>query len=911
MHPLLRIAIPLIAALLPVRIAAQAPEIPFTRTVLPNGLTLIVHEDHKTPIVGVDIWYRVGSRYERPGHTGFAHLFEHLMYAGSEHAPERFLTLIDRVGATDRNGVTGWDHTYYFENVPTGALDYALFLESDRMGHLLGAVDQARLDVQKGVVQNEILEDENLPYGRVDRVLWESFWPEGHPYRWMPVGRVEDVERATLDEVHEWFRTYYTPNNAVLVVSGDITPDSARAKVERYFGHIPPGPPLRREALWIHRPATERRQRMEDHVPAARLYRVWGAPQWGAVDGEWLEIAADLLAGGPRSRLHQRLVQRDGLAAGVSAWPGLLQLGGMFVLIATAAPGADLRDVERALDEELTAFLRDGPTEEELARVKQARRASFLRSLERTGSNGGKADLLALGEFYWGGADAYRGQQARLLAATPAQVRDGARRWLEAPSYNLEVHPVQPFAPSHAGVDRSRPPPVAASAAPGFPAVRQATLAGGLRVVVAERPGTPVVTVELKVDAGFATDPPGREGTAALVARALQAGSVRLPEARLADTLAALGAELATAADLDQATVSLSVLRQSLRPALEVMAEVALRPAFAEAEVASLRQAQARQVDAEAASPRETALRLLPALLFPAGHPYRAPHTGTGTAASVEAITRDGLARFHAERYRPANATLVVAGAVTLDALLPELERVFGGWRGGAPPAPALPEAPLPPSRTVYLADRPGSTASELFGAHLLPPAREAGPAADLVNRVLGAVYGSRVNMNLRERRHWTTRARTTILPARGQRLLLASAAVQADRTLDALREFDAELRGIAGDRPPGEAEVDEARAALALALPGRFETTGAIAEGIGELVRAGLPLDHYRTYADRLRAFTTADVARAARELIRADAVVWLVIGDRATLEGPLREMGFGEVRVIDAQGRPAADAR
>jgi zinc protease len=274
----------------------------------------------------------------------------------------------------------------------------------------------------------------------------------------------------------------------------------------------------------------------------------------------------------------------------------------------------------------------------------------------------------------------------------------------------------------------------------------------------------------------------------------------------------------------------------------------------------------------------------------------------------VAALGAPELARFHAERWRPGNATLIVAGAVSLEELLPRVQRVFGGWRGEAAPAVAVPAVPLPGGRRVYLVDRPGSAASELFAAHLVPPAGEAGPAGDLVNTVLGAVYGSRVNLNLRERRHWTTRARTSIVPARGQRLLLVSTTVQADRTADAIRELDAELRAIAAERPPAAGEVDEARDALALALPGRFETVSAIAAGIGESLRLGLAPDQYRTYAGRIRALTPADAARAARELVHADALVWLVIGDRARLEGELNAMGFGEVRVIDAAGGAGA---
>ncbi|HXE82447.1 MAG TPA: pitrilysin family protein, partial [Gemmatimonadales bacterium] len=289
--------------------AAQAAvTIPYQKFVLKNGLTLLVHEDHKAPIVAVNIWYHVGSKNERPGRTGFAHLFEHLMFNGSEHFNTDYFQALEPLGATDLNGTTNEDRTNYFQNVPTSALDVVLWMESDRMGHLVGVIDQGRLDEQRGVVQNEKRQGENEPYGKVDLLMTEGTYPAGHPYSWSVIGSMEDLNAAKLDDVKEWFKTYYGPNNAVIVLAGDITPDVARQKVEQYFGDIPAGPPIAKQDTWIARRSGTHREVMQDRVPQGRIYKEWNIPEFGSADADYLDMVTDVLAQGKTSRLYKRLV---------------------------------------------------------------------------------------------------------------------------------------------------------------------------------------------------------------------------------------------------------------------------------------------------------------------------------------------------------------------------------------------------------------------------------------------------------------------------------------------------------------------------------------------------------------------------------------------------------------------------
>src|SRR5438093_1308880 len=424
----------------PARAAEPAPiTIPYQRFTLKNGLTLLVHEDHKAPIVAVNIWYHVGSKNERPGRTGFAHLFEHLMFNGSEHFNDDYFQPFERIGATDQNGTTNNDRTNYFENVPTTALDVALWMESDRMGHLLGVIDTAKVNEQRGVVQNEKRQGENQPYGKVNLLMAEGAFPAGHPYSWTVIGSMEDLNAASVEDVKNWFRTYYGPNNAVIVLAGDITPGAARQKVEQYFGDIAATPPIAKQDAWIARRTGSHREIMQDRVPQARIYRQWNIPQVGSADGDYLDLVTHVLAAGKTSRLYKRLVYDEQIATDVIAYVDLREIAGQLVIRATVKPNGDLARVQRAIDEELARFIQGGPTASELRRVKTQSRANFIRGIERIGGFGGKSDVLARNEVFTGSADHYLVTQRRIATATAGDLKSAATRWLSDGDWVLEV----------------------------------------------------------------------------------------------------------------------------------------------------------------------------------------------------------------------------------------------------------------------------------------------------------------------------------------------------------------------------------------------------------------------------------------------------------------------------------------
>ncbi|MBT8107138.1 MAG: insulinase family protein, partial [Gammaproteobacteria bacterium] len=678
-----RAALAAIAIVLSLVSGAHAAEIdvPYTEFTLDNGLRVIVHEDHKAPIVAVNIWYHVGSKNEKPGKTGFAHLFEHLMFNGSENYNDEFFKPFDLVGATAQNGTTWLDRTNYFQNVPTTALDLALWMESDRMGHMLGAVTQERLDEQRGVVQNEKRQGENQPYGKIWDVLQENIFSPDHPYSWTTIGSMDDLNAASLDDVYEWFKTYYGPNNAVLVLAGDVTPDVAREKVELYFGDIPPGPPVTKHDAWAPKMSHDKRVSMQDRVPQGRLLKTWVGPHWTSPDADLLQIAGAILSTGKSSRLYKRLVYEDQIATAVDATPALFEIASFIGVDATAQPGGDLAAIEAAIDEEMARFLDKGPTRDEVDRAVTGMRADLMRGLEQIGGFNGKAQLLARNATYAGDPTHYKTSLQRMEEATPEAIRDAARRWHSAASFTLEVHPYPELAAKSAGAERGSGPPMPDE----FPEVdfddfERGSLSNGLEVLVVTRDALPVVRFETLFDAGYAADSSARLGTANLVMTMLDEGTKKRTSLEISDELAALGAELSANSNLDQSTVSLSSLKENLDASLDVYADVILNPSFPDGELDRLKKQVSAGIKAEQSSPFQLALRLAPGLIYDEGHAYNMPLTGSGTEASVASITRDDLVAFHANWFRPNNATMIVVGDTTLADIQPRLEALFRRW---------------------------------------------------------------------------------------------------------------------------------------------------------------------------------------------------------------------------------------
>jgi zinc protease len=884
---------------------AQNIDIPYQKFVLDNGLTLIVHEDHKAPIVAVNLWYHVGSKNEKVGRTGFAHLFEHLMFGGSEHAKGVYIKALESVGATDLNGTTSFDRTNFFEDVPTSALDFTLWMEADRMGFL--DLSQKTLDLQRGVVQNEKRQDENEPYALAEEYIPENTYPAGHPYSWDVIGEMSDLDAASFKDVQEWFKNYYAPSNVVLVLAGDIDAATAKEKVQKYFGDIPAGPPVTHQRVWIAKMTGTHRSVTQDRVPEPRVYMVWNVPQFGNADADYLRLVSDCLGEGKTSRLYKRLVYDDQIASDVTVYLDSREMGGQFYIQVTARSGHNLDEIEKEINEELARFLKGGPTPEELQRAQTQYVAGFLRGIERIGGFGGTSDRLAEYTVYTGNPEGYKITLQRIREATAENLKSAANRWLSDGVYEVEVQPFPEYKTASAQLDRSKPPALGTPPELKLPKLQRASLSNGLKIILAERHEVPLVDFWMAADAGFAADQFATPGTAKLAATLLTGGTSTRNALQINDQTALLGANLQGYSDLDFSFVSLSALKEKLDPSLDLFADVILHPSFPEADFKREQKLQLDSIEQEQKDPIQMALRVFPGLVFGPGHAYGNPLTGSGTAASTQAITREDLVKFHQVWFRPNNATLVIVGDTTLAELTPKLEKLFAGWKPAPVPAKNLSAVKIAAEPAVYIVDKPGASQSVIVAGHVSMSANTPQEIAiQAMNDDLGGTFSSRLNMNLREDKHWAYGAGSFLFGARAQRPLFIYAPVQTDKTKEALVEVNKEIHGILKDRPVTAEELARIQANETLSLPGSRETIRSVGASIIELLQYGWPDNYYDTMAGKIGALKTTDLDAAAKQVIHPEGMVWVIVGDRAKIEAGIKELGIGKIHFIDADGKP-----
>ncbi|MEO6390284.1 MAG: pitrilysin family protein [Pyrinomonadaceae bacterium] len=890
-------------ATVPARFDRNQYTIKYEKFVLPNGLTLLVHTDHSVPIVGVNMWYHVGSRNEKRGKTGFAHLFEHFFFNGSENYPHGFREAMDDLGANNRNGTTNTDRTNFFEDVPVSALERTLYLEADRMGYLAGNISKEMLERERGVVQNEKRQGENAPYGRVFSDVPGKIYPYSHPYSWSTIGSMDDLNAASLDDIKEWYRTYYGPNNAVISLAGDITGDQALELVTKYFGGIAPGPPLPRMETWIPTFDRNLRDEMEDQVPQVRIYRVYHAPAWKDAELGQLSLFASVLAGAKSSRLDRRLVYEKELATNVSASLASRELASMFIVTATVKQGVDPAVVEREMDVVMNEALTSGPTDAELQRIKNISLADFLRGIERLGGFGGRSDVLAESMTYGGRPDVYLDKLEELAQASPAAVKATANKWLRANHYTMVVNPFPPLTAGKTKIDRKKLPPLERSPEVNFPAVQRAKLKNGLNVILLERHSTPIVNVALAIDAGAAAESRDRAGISSLTLDLMDEGTKARNVYQIGDELDSLGARLNTGSGLDLSFVRLQSTTANLRPSLAIMSDVVLNPSFPADLFSIQKKRRLAQIEQEKATAAAMGGRALSALIYGTAHPYGKP--ASGFEASVAATTRDDLIKWHADWFKPGSATLVVTGDAKMDTLLPALESAFGGWKAGTSPAKTLPSVARTPGKKVYLIDKPNAPQSVIMAAHVTETSGQPEDlAAEPVITNFGGIATSRLNRNLRLDKHWSYGTNGQITGARGPRIFVVTAPVQTDKTKESMVEVAKEIKDIAGNRPIKGDEFESIMRNMNSRLAGRFETLSALELAAINLVNYRLPDDYWSNYASRMRGLTETQLDAAAKKFIRPGEVVWIIVGDLKKIEAGIRDLGYGEVVRINADG-------
>ncbi|MDX1479598.1 MAG: pitrilysin family protein, partial [Saprospiraceae bacterium] len=857
-------------------------DIPYRIFTLDNGLRLVVHEDHKAPIVAVNVWYHVGAKNEPPGKTGFAHLFEHLMFNGSEHFNDDYFQALQAIGATELNGTTSHDRTNYFQNVPTAALDQVLWLESDRMGHLLGAIDQDKLDEQRGVVKNEKRQKEDQPYGKQWELITKEMYPPGHPYSWTVIGSMEDLDGATVEDVHEWFRAYYGAANAVLVVAGDVDPDEVFEKVQHYFGDIPPGPPIVRPGVNIPVRPTDTRMSYTDRVPEARIVMTWNTPQLGTRADAMLSLAASILTSGKNALLYRELVYERRLASDIAAFQWSKEIAGNFIVQANVRPGQSSEEVETALNDLLTRFLTDGPNQEEVGRARAQYFAGLIKGSERIGGFGGKSDILASSTVFGGSPDAWKQELRYISEATPEEIRAVCARWLDRGRFTLVCHPLADHQHLSTGADRAKMPGLSKIVPGRFPELERTSLSNGFRLIVGRRPNTPTVAMSALFEGGFAADQAGHAGRAKLAMELLDEGTETSSALDINRRLQMLGASMSSGATLDASYLSMNALHPALMPSIELFCEIMTSAVCPEHEFTRLQQAQLDDIQREKSVPTQMALRVLPALLYGVDHPYGLPMTGSGYTETVARLQRQDVLAYYDTWIAPNNTTLIVVGDVAIDQLSAQLEAALSTWQTRSSKQILYQSVAEQPGNTLYVMDRPGSEQSVIIGGYLIAPygaVSEIGLEA--VNNVLGGQFISRINLNLREDKHWTYGAGSFIAHARGQRPLVVYAPVQWDRTAEAIREIRKEMTDFAGPYPMTGEEFEKNKANTVLRLPGKWETNAAVAASVGQIVKYGLPDDYFQHYPDEVNALALEDVHALSKQLIDPERLQWLVVGD------------------------------
>jgi len=905
--------------------SSDIPKIAFEKYTLPNGLDVILSRDQRVPMVAVNLWYHVGPANEEPGRTGFAHLFEHMMFQSSKHVPpDSHFKLLEAAGASDINGTTDYDRTNYFETVPSNQLELALWLESDRMGYLLDKVDQAALSNQQDVVRNERRQSvENQPYGLAEETLIQNLFPNGHPYYGNVIGSHADIQAVKLDDVRRFFKQYYSPNNASLAIVGDFDPALAKSLVEKYFSTLKRGadvPAIKAETPKI---TSERRKVVKARVELPRVYMAWvTSPILKPGDAD-ADIASNVLGGGRSSRLYKKLVYEKQIAQSVSAQQSSLILGSVFQIEATARPGHTVEELEQAIEEELTAF-RSAPVDtSEVERARNTIETNIIGGLERLGGFGGVADRLNSYNHYLGTPDYLAKDVERYRAVTAASLQSFAKDQLTTNArVVMHVVPGEPEAAAQVPT-----PPAATAAQAGGESINpdepwrnqvpragqarplqlatpvSAKLANGLTLILSERRGLPIVAANLVLRTGSDANPLDKPGMANFVAAMLDEGTAKRNALQIADDVARMGASLGTSSSMDATTVSARSLTKNFPATLEILSDVVLNPSFPAEEIERQRASRLAGLVQQRDNPNQVAAQVMAASLYGPKHPYG--YSEVGTEASVKALSKDDMAAFWKQNFVPNNAALVVAGDISMDELRTMADKSFGAWQAGTPAQPAL-GAPTTTTAKVVVVDKPGSPQTQVRVASI--GAARSSPdfrPMQVMNLALGGLFSSRINMNLREQHGYTYGASSQFAFRRAPGPFQVASGVRTDVTGPAVTEIFKEVRGMV-ERPVSEEELKKAKDSMSNSLPGAFESSANAVSNFSNVFIYDLGLDYYTSYAEQVNAVTAEQTLAAARKYLVPGSMIVVAVGDKAKIEPQLKKLNLGAIETRDTEGRP-----
>lgn len=866
---------------------------------LDNGLTTIVHSDHSTPTIFVGMWYGVGSKDEPDGKTGFAHLFEHLMFQGTANRDGEYFSPFTKAGATGMNGTTSEDRTNYYATVPSGAIDMALWMESDRMINLLGAVSQAALDEQRGVVQNEKRQRGNRPYASVYDRVRAGIYPVGHPYRHSVIGSMEDLDAASIDDVHEWFKTFYGASNAVLVLSGDIDIEAAKEKVTHYFSGAQTGVPLVKAQQWIPEIRENRKEIMYDRVGQTRISRTWPLPNQLDSDTTMMYLVNETLVSNKNAPLQKRLVDDLQLATDVSGGAYGRIVSGEYNLTINLKPGVDPEEVNQIVDEVLSEYLEKGPDPDILQNAKLGVNMYMLGSMESKSTIG---RMLAEGQLYAGDPLQVKNEISILNEATTEDLLETAKRWLKRGYFEITVLPFPDYASTGDEVYRSEIPAVDTVSEITFPEIRTATLENGIKVVVAQSGDIPLIDIQFRIRTGNMADAPDAPGISDAVFALMQKGTKKYNANELAAAKDRIGMEARMAANVENSSYGYRILTSYLEESLEIASEVLRNPTYPDDELTKFQQQVLAYLSNIETNPSMNATDFFQRAIYGPNHPLG----GLWNPELVNNLNRKRIQEFHAAEIAPDNITVFMIGDIDVDIAKAALENTFSDWKGGnqskmRPIGSALSEGPR-----VVLVNQPDAPQSTIRVGHVLEPFDAADDTElGIVNGVFGADFESRINMNLREDKAWSYGIGSRISKnATGDQYLMVAGSVQTDKTMESLQELMREFKEYVTTRPAVDSEMQRVKLNRVRSLPGRFASKRGFLNSIISSDSFGLSFDYAENTAQRVNAVSLQDVNDRARQIIRPGHLTWIVVGDLDEIEEKVRSLGYGPVEVWDGFG-------
>ena len=887
---------------------AEPINIPYEKFELSNGLDVILHEDHSIPMVSVNMWYHVGSKNEKPGRTGFAHLFEHLMFEGSKHHNHNFAQPLEEIGGTD-NGSTSTDRTNYWSNVPSDQLELALWLESDRMGFLLDVMTQDKLDNQRDIVKNEKRQNyDNKPYGRAWAIIPEMMFPAGHPYHWIPIGSMEDLSAASLDDVSDFFKTYYIPNNASLCIAGDINVEETKKLVEKYFSSIPSGAPVDRlESQPVSLDGISTKT-IYDNVSLGKLIYGWHSPALYTKGDAELDHLANILTASKVSRLYKSLVYEQQIAQDVEAFQWSREIGSTFHIMVTAKEGHSLEEIEIALDKELNAIVKMGISHKELEQSKTQWEARFIRGLEQIGGFGGKADILNGYNVMLGDPGKFNWDLNRYMDVNINDVRNATTKYLDMDNrVILKILPSENVSSTEDNIDRNKKPKAGEKTLFIPPTIDKTTLSNGLELLVIEDHKLPLVEVTVVLNSGWAADPSNKPGAAALTADLLDEGTKRRDAMEISEEARELGTNIGTSSYFDATFISFNSLKKNLDSSMDLFADILLNPVFPEKELERKKDEYLGRIQQESKQAIVSAVKHYFRLLFGNDHPYGQPYTGSGTAESINAINRYDLMHYYKNNYLANNASIIVVGDITPKEAEIKINQYLGRWASGNVELSEIPTPEKRTSRDVYIIDKPGAPQSVIIMGNLGIKRNDPDYLATYVmNTALGSQFTSRLNMNLREDKGYTYGTGSFFSSRKGVGPFGCYAPVQTKYTKAAITEMIKELNDITKTRPLSNQEVENTKTSLINKFPRKFEGLSAISDEASDLVMFNLPEFTWQLYMEKVTNITGEMATQAAKDHIHPENLLIVIVGDRSVIEKDIRSLKLGDIVFLDQNGNP-----